>query len=213
MSGLRQRGWAPAVLGLVVPVGLMAQETDASSATVPRGTCFWAKPLPACRSFILTESHFRYRVTTGSGGQTKIYLTGEAGWMRNSTPTRSAGVSAFAGYDWDVEDARFGLKGRYRWWVGSRSRFDAQAGLLTTSEGNPGVLAGVNYSFGDKVMLTAELDYIPGERIEESTCAPLCPSGDTMPAVYLGGGLGSGLGIASYVGAVALGILALLAQD
>ncbi len=212
MRDVRRLGWAAAV-GVVLPAGLMAQNADPMPATVQQSTCFWPKPLPGCRSFVLTESHFRYRVTPAAGGQTKIYLTGEAGWMRNLAPSRSVGVSVFAGYDWDVEDARFGLKGRYRWWVGSQSRFDAQAGLVTTSEGNSGALAGINYSLGDKVMLTAEVDYIPGERVEESTCAPLCPSGDTMPAVYLGGGLGSSLGIVSYAGAVVLGILALLVQD
>lgn len=185
------------------PAGL---DHGARTRDTAKSLCFWARPLATCRTFFLTEAHLRYRFTSDTAvyGQTKIYLTGELGVMRNIAPTRSIGVSVFGGYDWGVEDARLGAKGRYRWWAGSTSRFDVQAGVVWTPHKTPrgdalGALVGADYSLGDKLLVTTELDFISGE--------------PAMPATYFGVGLGTHLGIVAYAGAAALGLLALLAVD
>ncbi len=73
--------------------------------------CFSAKPLPRCRSFLVTEAHVRYRL---SGPEPGVYPTAELGWMVNGRGKHSYGFSVFGGQDITWETTRAGLKGRYR---------------------------------------------------------------------------------------------------
>ncbi len=189
-----------------------------------RDFCFFAAPLEHCGSFLITEAHARYRVSSGAG-QSAFYLTAEAGWMKN-VGDAAVGITVFAGHDFGFETGRAGLKGRYRRWLGKAHRVDLSAGLLLSSEGTgiwgvagPGVVAGVGYSLGDWLHVTAEMDYAPAERAPEPYCDadPVGVSGcewasfydgPTTPSLYLGAAFGKKAGLASYAVAALVGLLA-----
>ncbi len=162
-----------------------------------RRLCFIAKPLPHCRSFLVTEAHVRYRL---SGTEPGVYPTAELGWMVNGRGKHSYGFSVFGGQEITWETTRAGLKGRYRRWLGKDMSLDLSAGLVFTSAGDgflragqAGVTIGGGVNFG-VLAVTAQFDYIPAE-------ARTWRGG---PAIYLGGALGS------KPGAVAMAAVALV---
>ena len=163
-----------------------------------RRLCFSAKPLPRCRSFLVTEAHVRYRL---SGPEPGVYPTAELGWMVNGRGKHSYGFSVFGGREITWEATRAGLKGRYRRWLGHGMSLDLSAGLVLTSAGDRGLLradkAGVTVGGGVNfgvLAVTAQFDYIPAE-------ARTWRGG---PAIYLGAALGS------KPGAVAMAAVALV---
>ena len=210
---------AAIALWVLSPCALGAQLSESA-----KGLCFYAAPQPRCGSFLITEAHARYRVSSAAG-QNAFYLTAEAGWMKNLGDA-AVGFTVFGGHDFGFETGRAGLKGRYRRWLGGAHRLDVSAGMLLTSEGSelfgvagPGVVVGVGYSLGDWVHLTAELDYAPAERRPEPQCGPGFPGepdcgwewyydGPTTPSLYLGAALGKKAGVASYALAGLVGLLA-----
>ena len=202
-------------LSTVLPTKATAQR---SARVEPRGLCIWSAWLPSCKSFLVIESHARYRMTTSAGGQSRFYLTGELGWMRNVGRANAVGGSAFAGYDWDGEITRGGIKARFRRWLGPVQQVDLSVGAFLTSagDGGVGVLAGIDYGLGDLLLATVEVDYAPGERDlgYDWACSPEddpseCRLGRaTSPTVFVGFAVGKGMAAVSYGIAGLLGLLA-----
>lgn len=205
-------------------VGAQEQEWAGLASTEPKGFCFLAAPPEQCGSYLITEAHARYRVSSAAG-QTPIYLTAEAGWMKNLGGA-AVGITVFGGHDFGFETGRAGLKGRYRRWLGGPHRVDLTAGLLLTSEGTelfglagPGLVVGVGYTLGDWVHLSAELDYAPAEATPEILCEPHDPGGSdcwwawhydgpSTPSLYIGAGVGRKAGLLGYALAAVIGVLA-----
>ncbi len=194
---------------LSVPAAAQAQDPEAPK----KGFCFYSGPPSSCGSFLVTEANARYRVTTSVGGQSRFYLTGEAGWMKNRGERAALGGTGFFGYDFNGEISRVGIKARYRRWLGGSHRLDLSAGPMYTSagEGGVGVVVGVDYGLHDAFLLSLELDYAPVERHIAFDCpSPIgapCPA-TTSPTLYVGAGFGRKLGIASYGVALLAGLLA-----
>ncbi len=223
---MRRATFAAIALCSLAPCAVRAQVHDATSLVPqhPKGFCFFAAPPEQCSSYLITEAHARYRVSS-SAGQSAFYLTAEVGWMK-SLDNAAVGFTVFGGHDFGFETGRAGLKGRYRRWLGGSHRFDVSAGLLLTSEGTeffglagPGVVVGAGYSLNDWLHFTAELDYAPAEGTPEPLCGPDSPGGPdcewaryydgpSTPSLYLGAGIGKKAGLFSYALAALVGILA-----
>ena len=179
--------------------------------------CFSAKPLPRCRSFLVTEAHVRYRL---SGPEPGAYPTAELGWMVNGRGKHSYGFSVFGGQDITWEEARAGLKGRYRRWLGKGMSLDLSAGLVLTSAGDRGFLradkAGVTVGGGVNfgvLAVTVEFDYIPAEEyVPPERMLPWREGPDT-PAIYIGAALGSKPGALVMAAAAWFGALAAIMPD
>ncbi len=200
--------FAVIALCCLTPSVVGAQERSAATLAPqhPSGLCVLAASLPDCGSYLITEAHARYRVSS-SAGQSAFYLTAEVGWMKNLGDA-AVGVTVFGGHDFGFETGRAGVKGRYRRWLGGSHRIDLSAGLLLTSEGaelfglaGPGLVVGLGYTLNDWLHLTAEVDYAPAESTPE-------PYGLTTPSLYIGAGLGKKPGLLSYAVAALVGVLA-----
>jgi hypothetical protein len=218
--------FATIALCSLTPCTVRAQVQDATSLVPqhPKSFCVLAAPVPQCSSFLITEAHARYRVSSGAG-QSAFYLTAEVGWMKNLGNV-AVGFTVFGGHDFGFETGRAGLKGRYRRWLGGSHRIDLSAGLLLSSEGTelfglagPGVVVGLGYTLNDWLHLSAELDYAPAEGSPVPLCGPDSPGGldcewasyydgPSTPSLYIGAGVGKKAGLFSYALAALVGILA-----
>jgi hypothetical protein len=163
------------------------------------GLCFKGRPMPWCRSFLVTELGFRYQLNAPEG----VYpqgLTLEAGWMRNLSQSLALGATAFATGQGGGEggDALFsvGLKPRVRRWLGDRLSVEVSAGLafpIGGEYGSPGITGDVGLNVGDVLQLTGSFETLR------------FPLGGADVAWYFGGKAGSYAGVVATVALVALG--------
>ncbi len=131
--------------------------------------CFRGQPLPACKSFWLTESGLLYRLDD-HGSQywknrewhEKFYYTWEVGLMTNRNPGAAWGGTVFLGWDAYLEDVRFGLKGRYRWWLSPKIGLDLSPGILQSStiSGPPIVCLSASLVGEDRIMVTGQVEMV-----------------------------------------------------
>ena len=105
--------------------------------------CWRGKPLPQCRSFLITEmageyafaeTHTHYTLTSGrqpeprSVADESAQLLWRIGPMFNTTPTRAIGVTLSAGTV--IEGGREAIELRRRRWVDVGQAVDVSAGAL-----------------------------------------------------------------------------------
>lgn len=187
----------------------------------PASLCFTARPRPWCRWFLVTEANFYYRLhptfkpfePTGPPVGTEWYLSADVGWMWNVSTRSAVGASIFAGHEFGWEGYPYGLRGRYRWWLSSRSSLGASGGIVFgSSQGmgeDPGFTGRLTVGLGDLLLLSAQLDYVPALLLVEQYYEEYKDYKDYGERFYLGASLGSWLGIVSYAAAGLLGLVAL----
>ena len=165
------------------------------------------------------------------------YVTGETGLMRNVSPTLALGATVSAGYTFDSEALRLALFGRLRHWFGDRTSVEGSVGVAYSSKGM-GILDGlgpaarVDWNVHDLLSLGLRAEWVPEGRscqpqfvteyggcIETIWTSPMTAIGvDRSEAVrvwrlYAGVGLGSKPGVASWLAAGVLGLLAIGMHD
>src|SRR3989442_7667022 len=99
--------------------------------------CLDAEPLPACRSFIVTDAHVLARVTPSTGSEACcpeiLYtsdLSAEAAWMINLGGGGGAvGVGVFRGPEVAIDATQLGVRARYRRWLGRDPAVHVRAGV------------------------------------------------------------------------------------
>lgn len=101
------------------------------------------QPLPAARTFLVTEVGYAYRLNHESFTPGH-HLTSAVGLMRNINLKYSIGATTFVGVDTDEWNVRGGLKLRLQRWFKTRASADVGAGVLLrdaglVSGGNPPV--------------------------------------------------------------------------
>ncbi len=204
-----------AVMVLAGPVAAWAQPirlgADDELGLQARTVCFRPAPLSHCRSFLLTQARFQYRLSPESANPTRWYLTGDVGWMMNVSERSALGMSVFGGPEFGFEEIQYGVKARYRRWLGERTGIDVSLGTVLGTESNigrPGFTGAVEFNMLDLVSFSVGLDYT-----SQSTCA-LAASATAWSCgsaygtrTYVGATLGSQLGIAAYSVAGMLGLL------
>jgi hypothetical protein len=197
-----------------IPLPSLAQESGGKSLS-------WrGHPLPECKSFLITEFAFLWRLAENTDSrrslpQDRWYGAWELGWMRNINPKFALGGTVYAGADND--GARLGLKARGRWWINRVVGLDLSSGILIAGieeevENYPGFTSQLGLNFGDWASLVTQVEVIPLEYIEYPpfSTVPEKKSG-TETAWYAGLKLGSYPGTIGGIGSVVVaGIVAAL---
>ena len=180
--------------------------------------CLDAEPLPACRSFIVTEAHVLARVTpkTGSGACCPeilytSYLSAELAWMINlGGGGRAVGVGVFGGREFAIDGTQLGVRARYRRWLGGRRGVDIGAGVVLTSASagglteQAGLTTQVALDLGGWIKLAGGVDWVPGLRYSADPPVSVRAS----PSVYLGFSLSRTPARLAWAAAGAGGVLA-----
>ncbi len=112
------------------------------------------KPLPACRTFPITEIGLNYRVSSDQATDQQLYITSDLGFMRNLNPRYALGASNFVGFG-DDSEFRGGLKPRMRRWFTNGTRIDVSPGILLWDSiwrfSRPGFTGSVDLKFSKTV--------------------------------------------------------------
>jgi hypothetical protein len=145
---------------LVAPSPIWAQGLE------PAGLCFRGRPLPRCRSFLVTELGFRHMLNARDSVRPNGF-TLDVGWMTNRSESLALGATAFVALDGGRygHDVQFsvGLKPRLRHWLSDRLSVDASAGVafpIGEGSGSPGITGDVGLNFGDLFQLTGGLEIL-----------------------------------------------------
>ncbi|HEV7588217.1 MAG TPA: hypothetical protein VGO40_08790 [Longimicrobium sp.] len=107
-----------------------AQAPAAASTAAEGNACFQPRPLPACRSFWITEFGVQWFISRppGVNNQRRLLATWEVGWMRNRTADDAVGGSVFLSAN--DHALRSGVRARYRHWTGDGTAVDLSPALV-----------------------------------------------------------------------------------
>jgi len=174
--------------------------------------CFSPRPLPPCRSWVVTETGVRLRLSDRYEDEQELFVHYALGWMRNVGGRTALGVEAFGGSD---GHARGGLAIRGRRWLSDRVAADLVAGVHLMGDasaqevkpGSPTFQARLGWA--DKVALVGSVDIL------SLRCPEFCQfvrdPNTTRTRAYLGAELGSGLGVFGFavtaVGFLVMGLV------
>jgi len=210
---------ATATLTAVLTASLLAvTPPDASAQDKPdhaapaqdkpgHGLCWRGKP--ECGSFVITEMGALYRLDDYpfQGDPSRIYLTFDAGFMKNLSKRHAVGLTGYALAGGDI--SRLGIRPRYRRWLSHNSSVDISPGILVSGEDPafdydaPGFVFGASLNEGDLVALTLETEYA---RYREYGDPPNVSQYQSRSDWTIRGGakLGSALGLAGTAALFAL---------
>ncbi|HSG81151.1 MAG TPA: hypothetical protein VLC48_02790 [Gemmatimonadota bacterium] len=202
-----------AALALAMPGSLLGQPALDGGAGA-KGLCFEGRPGASCSSFLLTQARVQYRLSPATADPTRWYLTADLGWMKNISQHDALGVSVFGGPEFGFEEVQYGLRARYRRWLGERSGVDVSAGAVfgtTANIGEPGFSGAIDLNYSDLFLASFVLEYANTSvcALEEGWLNRVCGT-SYKTRTYLGIGLGSKLGLVSYGIAGLVGLLALV---
>jgi hypothetical protein len=107
--------------------------TFLTSSPLVAQPCLSLKPAPACRSSLITEFGYSYKITPplklGREETGRRYVTSELGYLYNLNAKYGLGFTHFTG--WDVgHDLRGGLKLRLRKWLNPKTSLDLSGGVF-----------------------------------------------------------------------------------
>lgn len=187
------------LIAVLLAAVLIQTPTHTASAS---GPCWRGKPLPECRTFLVTELGVYARLDDDPTGATDnpVYFTLDVGLMKNVSPTTALGFTAYGGTG--DSHARVGARFRYRRWLSRDFSLDVAPGVIVygSEDGGythqaPGLVLGTSLNWRDWVALGLEVEhsryeiegYTPGE-----FAAPEKASDTTW---RVGGKLGSAPGV------------------
>lgn len=192
------------VVTLGVPGSLVAQGNP----------CFGPQPMPACRSWMITEAGARFRLTDRHDDEQDFFFHYALGWMRNVGARTALGVEAFGGSD---GHARGGVGVRARQWLSNKVAADLVVGVhlmgnassQEVKQGSPSFQARLGYA--DKVSVIGSVDIL------SLRCPEFCDfirdPNTTRTRVYLGAEMGSGLGVFGFAITAAAFLVAAMLYD
>ena len=162
-------------------------------------------PLAETRSFMITEFGVLARLDDYpyAGGDSRMAISFDLGWMKNISERRAVGFSGYA----LVSDptTRLGIRGRYRRWLSRKTSIDVSPGVLLGGEDSgieydpPGFVLGATVNAGDLVALTVDAEYARNLDLVHDT-PPLQWEKRTDVAWRAGAKFGSGLGVLATAG-------------
>ena len=144
--------------------------------------CWTPNPLPACRTFPITEIGFHYRISSSPTfrftitdilidsliesstyrQEQRFYVTSDLGFMRNLNRRYAMGASHFVGFDNNGE-FRGGLKLRVRRWLTDKTAIDFCPGILLWDSNaqyqTPGFTGSVDLKLEEWFALSLVFDY------------------------------------------------------
>ncbi len=153
----RLRRSVVAAIGPVLIAGSsQAQPAPADSPSV--ALCFRGRPLPTCRSFLLTEFGGGFRLRYGPYRYTAPLFSYEVGWVRNLDRQWAFGGSAFGeGAD---EGAVLGLRPRVRYWASPSVSVDIAPGAALFNR-HLAFSGAVALGVADRFALTTTVHILP----------------------------------------------------
>jgi hypothetical protein len=159
---------ALAVVLVLVGAGEAFGQDSTRSAAVPaiRRTCFRGEPLPACRSFWITEASYVARVTSNGDIYTnefeRLSASLELGHLVNVSPKVAVGASVSADV---VSGLTLGIRTRMRYWVNPSTALDFAPGLLVAGvPGPPRFTADLSLMYQDRIGITLRSFVLPTAR-------------------------------------------------
>lgn len=125
-------------------------------------------PLPACRSFLVTEFGYGYRVNAFAENTFNLkrrhYFTSDLGFMVNLNSHYALGVSHFIGMDNGGEN-RGGFKFTIRRWLNKKSSIDFSPGFLLWDTRAPTrqypFVSSLDLNIRDWFAFTTQLEFVP----------------------------------------------------
>ena len=188
-----------ALAATLLPAAPALAAQDTVPARPPAGVCFRGAPAERCTWFTLTEAGVHYRLTDLVPDDERVLFNGALGFMVNTSRRTALGGAVFIGVE---GDARGGLALRGRRWLGGRTSLDLALGVHLAGDATSGRVRPGSPTFqaslkdGDLIGVSARLDVL---RIRSGCIEPACfpRTSWTSGRFYLGGELGSGLGVAS----------------
>ena len=152
---------ALALSGSATATGLVS----AQDHPTPTALCFRGRPVTRCRAFLITEFGAAKRLDTPVKEE-DAEVTWELGFMTNLGPRSALGASAVALIGSDESGPRWGIRPRYRRWLGEGTTLDVSVGLLLRGVKErrdwnyqyPRMMAAVAAGFGDWVALTVQAE-------------------------------------------------------
>ncbi len=175
----------------LLPLLFLVFATETASAGC--GTFCRGKPLDSCQSFWVLEGGCLVRLDNSeareSEGRALAFL--ELGHMRNVTSNTAVGCSIYGS---TVDGDLFGLKGRFRHWLGQKTSLEFAPGIILGGSyekvdlGFPGFVGSVAFNYGDWVGLILQFQALRYQRRDE--LLRLTVNG-TEANFYVGARLGS----------------------
>jgi hypothetical protein len=163
------------------------------------------RPLAETRSFMITELGMLTRIDDYPypGGDSRIALSFDLGWMKNISERGAVGFSGYA----LVSDptTRMGIRGRYRRWLSRKTSIDISPGILLGGEDNaieydpPGFVLGATLNAGDLVALIVDAEYARNRDLVHDT-PPFQWEKRSDVSWRAGAKFGSGLGLLGAAG-------------
>jgi hypothetical protein len=164
--------------------GPLRGQQAAPATGIPKALCFRGRPVPNCRSFLVTEFDLAF---------TEGWARWELGAMHNVGPRSAVGGSLLLRAAND--SSAFGVKARFRRWLSRVVALDVSSGILVAGPGTaPGFASHVGLGIGDLVGLSIEAETVP-------------PDFDGGKRIRWFGGVRTGAHLGVIIGALA-GILA-----
>lgn len=174
----------------------------AGTGTALASLCWRGKPLPECRTFVLTELGVYGRLDEDPthAADNPVYFTLDLGLVKNVSPTAAMGLTAYGGAG--DSHARVGARFRYRRWLSRDTSVDFAPGVIVygSEDGGythqaPGFVLGATWNWRDWVALGLEVEHSRYE-IEGYTPGELAsPEKITDTTWCVGGKLGSVPGV------------------
>jgi len=127
----RFTGLAAAAACVALATSGAAGQRTAGTAAGEGRACFQPRPMPVCRSFLITEFGLQYFLTRPPGGvheQRRVLGTWEVGWMRNRSTHDAVGGSVFLSANDNA--FRSGVRARYREWTSRETAVDVSPALI-----------------------------------------------------------------------------------
>jgi hypothetical protein len=158
------RGALALVFALAIAADADGQESSGVRVAPagPRG-CFRGGPLPACRTFWITEAAYVARLTSRgevfSNDFESVSTSLELGPMVNVSPKVAVGASVSANV---VSGVTLGVRSRIRYWVNPSTSLDFAPGLLVAGvPGPPRFIADLSLMYRDRVGATLQSFVLP----------------------------------------------------
>ena len=167
------------------------------------------RPRAETRSFMITEFGLLARIDDYPyrGGDSRVSLSFDLGWMKNISENGAVGFSGYALAG--DPTSRLGLRARYRRWLSRRTSIDVSPGVLLGGEDSaieydpPGFVLGATLNAGDLVAVTVDAECARNLDLVHDTL-PLVWEKRTDVSWRAGAKLGSGLGLLGAAGLVGL---------
>lgn len=163
-------GFCALLIAIALPV-LGSETSYAQDSRNVDPLCFRGKRIDHCKSFIVFETGLKFLVTGRNRNPFKdeFLLTGDIGWMKNTSMKNAFGFSVYGAAD--DHGSRIGIRPRFRRWLSRRTALDFSAGIILSGtdikgpQEYPGFVASMSIGMAGWFSVDAHLEALKLKRI------------------------------------------------